>query len=173
MEKNKIQKLIYIFLILQPIIDLITALMTRLLNSTITVGVITRGLFLLLLVVYNVFFVKNKHSKKVIAYFISIFLFMVMYFILKPDMFELNYLKTEIIYMFKYFYFPIVGVCLINCYDHLGFSKEKLFKIFIYNILMMSILIIIPYITNTSFSSYHEISQGTVGWFILLMKLVQ
>ena len=46
MEKNKIQKLIYIFLILQPIIDLITALMTRLLNSTITVGVITRGLFL-------------------------------------------------------------------------------------------------------------------------------
>ena len=30
---------------------------------------------------------------------------------------------------------------------------------------MMSILIIIPYITNTSFSSYHEISQGTVGWF--------
>lgn len=165
MKKNKIQKLIYIFLILQPIIDLITALMTRLLNSTITVGVITRGLFLLLLVVYNVFFVKNKHSKKVIAYFISIFLFMVMYFILKPDMFELNYLKTEIIYMFKYFYFPIVGVCLINCYDHLGFSKEKLFKIFIYNILMMSILIIIPYITNTSFSSYHEISQGTVGWF--------
>lgn len=64
MEKNKIQKLIYIFLILQPIIDLITALMTRLLNSTITVGVITRGLFLLFLVVYNVFFVKNKHSKK-------------------------------------------------------------------------------------------------------------
>ena len=73
---------------------------------------------------------------------------MVMYFILKPDMFELNYLKTEIIYMFKYFYFPIVGVCLINCYDHLGFSKEKLFKIFIYNILMMSILIIIDLLLN-------------------------
>ena len=165
MEKNKIQKIIYIFLILQPIIDLATALMTRFLNCTITVGIITRGLFLMFLVIYNIFFVKSENSKKTIIYLLSVFIFMITYFILKPDIFKMSFLKTEIIYMFKYFYFPIVGICLINCYKHLGFEKEKLFKIFLYNALVMSILVIVPYITNTSFSSYHEISQGTVGWF--------
>ena len=137
MEKNKIQKIIYIFLILQPIIDLATALMTRFLNCTITVGIITRGLFLMFLVIYNIFFVKSENSKKTIIYLLSVFIFMITYFILKPDIFKISFLKTEIIYMFKYFYFPIVGICLINCYKHLGFEKEKLFKIFLYNALIL------------------------------------
>lgn len=165
MEKSKIRKLIYLFLILQPIIDLVTALMTRMMNSAITIGVISRGLFLAFLVIYNIFFVKNKHSKKILTYFISAFVFIIAYFISKPDIFKISFLKTEIVYMFKYFYFPIVAVCLINCYNYLKLKKETIFKIFLYNAVVMSLLIIIPYVTNTSFSSYYEISQGTVGWF--------
>ena len=165
MEKNSVRNLIYVFLILQPIIDLFTALMTRLLNVTVTIGVLARGLFLLFIVLYNVFFVRQNHWKKVLVYLVGVFIFMITYFIFKLDIFKMEYFKTEIIYMFKYFYFPIISVCLINCYDYLELKKEQIFKIFIYNVIMMSILIIVPYVTNTSFSSYQVASQGIVGWF--------
>lgn len=165
MSKKKIANLIYIFLLLQPIIDLTTALTTRFLNITITLGIIVRGLFLVFMVIYNLFFVKSKYTKKVLYYLASIFIFMIMYFVTKQDIFKFEYIKSEIIYLFKYFYFPIVLVCIINCYDYLEISKERLNKIFVINVVQMSLLILIPYITNTSFSSYGTSGQGVVGWF--------
>lgn len=164
MKKNNIKNIFYIFLLSQPFIDLITALMTRFLNTSFTVGTITRGLFLVLLVVYTLFFTKTKYKRKTIYYLIATFLFVILYFVTKSDIFSLEYLKTEVIYMFKYFYFPIVSICLINCYSSVNLDKEKINKIFAINAVVFGILLILPYITKTDFSSYDG-GKGSVGWF--------
>lgn len=161
---NKSVKLIYTFLILQPIIDLFTSLMTRFINIPVTVGMLIRGLFLLFIVLYTISNNK-KDNKKTIIYLSILCVFFLLYFITKTDIFNLSFLVTEIKYIFKYMYFPIVTVCMINIYDKLKLEKEKIFNIFIINMVVYSLLIIIPEITGTSFASYLDANKGTVGWF--------
>jgi len=165
MKKIDKTEILYIFLLLQPFIDLSTSLIARFLETPFTIGVITRGLFLGILVIYTLFIVKTKYKKKTILYFISILFFIILYFITKKDIFTFDYLKSEIIYLFKYFYFPVVSVCLLNCFKILKIDKEKINKIFIINAIVFAILIIVPFITNTGFSSYMDNSKGSVGWF--------
>lgn len=164
MNNKKTATLIYIFLILQPFLDLFTSLMVRYTTFPITIGMLLRGLFLLFCIIL---FVKSKsiHKKKSIIYLTFLSLFCILYFITKTDIFTIEFLKTEIIYMFKYLYFPIITICLINVYDELELDKDKLFKIFTINAITYAVLILIPEITKTSFASYIGSNKGTVGWF--------
>ena len=164
MNNKKTATLIYIFLILQPFLDLFTSLMVRYTTFPITIGMLLRGLFLLFCIIL---FVKSKsiHKRKSIIYLTFLSLFCILYFITKTDIFTIEFLKTEIIYMFKYLYFPIITICLINVYDELELDKDKLFKIFTINAITYAVLILIPEITKTSFASYIGSNKGTVGWF--------
>lgn len=166
MKKIDKSNIIYIFLYCQPFIDLITSLMTRLLNLTITIGVVTRGLFLCILLFYTIFFTKTKFRKKTMYYFCTVFLFGIVYFFTKIDIFKISFLKVEFIYLFKYFYYPIVSLCIINCYHKLKLSREQINKIFTINAIVFSILILFPLITNIGFSSYAAGAyKGSIGWF--------
>ena len=46
MEKDKILRRFYIFLLVQPFIDLITSVMTKFWDLPITLGIVVRGLLL-------------------------------------------------------------------------------------------------------------------------------
>ena len=163
--KNKKTNIFYIFLLIQPILDLLTSLMTRFIDFPMTIGMAIRGLFLIMMVIYLLFMSKSTHKKKSIIYFGILCIFSVMYFITKSDIFKVNFLKTEIIYLFKYMYFPITALCLINVFDELKLEKEKVFKVCIFEAVLYSALIILPEVTNTAFSSYIGNNKGTVGWF--------
>ena len=163
--KNKKTNIFYIFLLIQPILDLLTSLMTRFIDFPMTIGMAIRGLFLIMMVIYLLFMSKSTHKKKIIIYFGILCIFSVMYFITKSDIFKVNFLKTEIIYLFKYMYFPITALCLINVFDELKLEKEKVFKVCIFEAVLYSALIILPEVTNTAFSSYIGNNKGTVGWF--------
>lgn len=163
--KNKKTNIFYIFLLIQPILDLLTSLMTRFIDFPMTIGMAIRGLFLVMMVIYLLFMSKSTHKKKSIIYFGILCIFIVMYFITKSDIFKVNFLKTEIIYLFKYMYFPITALCLINVFDELKLEKEKVFKVCVFEAVLYSTLIILPEVTNTAFSSYIGNNKGTVGWF--------
>ncbi len=163
--KNKKTNIFYIFLLIQPILDLLTSLMTRFIDFPMTIGMAIRGLFLVMMVIYLLFMSKSTHKKKSIIYFGILCIFSVMYFITKSDIFKVNFLKTEIIYLFKYMYFPITALCLINVFDELKLEKEKVFKVCVFEVVLYSALIILPEVTNTAFSSYIGNNKGTVGWF--------
>lgn len=163
--KNKKTNIFYIFLLIQPILDLLTSLMTRFIDFPMTIGMAIRGLFLVMMVIYLLFMSKSTHKKKSIIYFGILCIFIVMYFITKSDIFKVNFLKTEIIYLFKYMYFPITALCLINVFDELKLEKEKVFKVCVFEAVLYSALIILPEVTNTAFSSYIGNNKGTVGWF--------
>lgn len=163
--KNKKTNIFYIFLLIQPILDLLTSLMTRFIDFPMTIGMAIRGLFLVMMVIYLLFMSKSTHKKKSIIYFGILCIFSVMYFITKSDIFKVNFLKTEIIYLFKYMYFPITALCLINVFDELKLEKEKIFKVCVFEAVLYSALIILPEVTNTAFSSYIGNNKGTVGWF--------
>ena len=164
-NSNNKANLFYIFLLLQPILDLLTSLMVRFVNLPLTIGMIARGLFLFVMVIYLIFLNKSVHKKKSIIYLGILCIFSIIYFITKNEIFNFSFLKVEVTYLFKYMYFPIISLCLINIFDELQLKKEKIFKIYIIEAIIYSILIILPEITNTAFSSYIGSNKGTVGWF--------
>lgn len=164
-SNNKKINIFYVFLLIQPILDLVTSLMVRFTNLPLTIGMVVRGLFLFIMVIYLLFVNKSVHRKKSIIYLGILCIFSILYLITKDGIFTLGFLKTEIIYLFKYMYFPITALCLINAFDELQIKKEKIFKVCIIEAIIYSILIILPEITNTAFSSYIDNNEGTVGWF--------
>lgn len=164
-SNNKKINIFYVFLLIQPILDLVTSLMVRFTNLSLTIGMVVRGLFLFIMVIYLLFVNKSVHRKKSIIYLGILCIFSILYLITKDGIFTLGFLKTEVIYLFKYMYFPIIALCLINAFDELQIKKEKIFKVCIIEAIIYSILIILPEITNTAFSSYIDNNEGTVGWF--------
>ena len=164
-SNNKKINIFYVFLLIQPILDLVTSLMVRFTNLSLTIGMVVRGLFLFIMVIYLLFVNKSIHRKKSIIYLGILCIFSILYLITKDGIFTLGFLKTEVIYLFKYMYFPITALCLINAFDELQIKKEKIFKVCIIEAIIYSILIILPEITHTAFSSYIDNNEGTVGWF--------
>ena len=61
-------KILCIFLLLQPFIDILTSFMTRYLDVSITIGSISRFLFLIYAIIYLIF-INKEHKKFKIIYF--------------------------------------------------------------------------------------------------------
>ncbi len=160
------QKYFYLYLLAQPWIDLVTAYMIRHFSFPITLGIVARGLFLVIMVGYSIYYLDKEHQKKIKLYLLLVILFGLTYIGFKPDSWHLGYLKTELIYFFKYFYFPILLVALFGSYRFLHLRDDDLLKIFCINAFVMALGILLPYFTQSGADSYvGQEAFGTVGWF--------
>ena len=160
------KKFFYLFIILQPILDLLTSFMSRNMDLPLTIGIIARSLFMVYMFIYALFFYRPqgriyKYSRGIligIGVYIITFLG---YTLLSKD----TSIITEIKGVIKLFYFPIVltGVFILNEKDRLEISNNFL----MYLLLGYTGVIFIATITGTYFRSYNEYlyGLGTVGWF--------
>ncbi len=155
--KRNINIIISIFILLQPIIDLITGMSLHLLNIDFTAGIVVKALMLLIIMYISLFIYKKK--KLLIPY-----LAMLVYFILYTVgmiMYKDNSLFIDMQYLFKTFYFPILLISLYSLRDEIRISKMILFKtLFIY-----IILIFIPTIFNVGYKTYEITKAGTIGFY--------
>jgi glycosyltransferase involved in cell wall biosynthesis len=161
----KEKKLFYIFILLLPIIDLITSICTRFFNMPISIGMIIKCLFIILLFYYLLFKSKSRYRKTTILYFIFIFIFLFLYFIFKPDLLNKLYLLNEIKYIAKFLFFPISFFTLLCFFDDNKFDQDRLNKVLLTNEIVYCLLLIIPLITNTGFNTYNNGLYGIIGWF--------
>ena len=164
--KKRIVNIFYIFILLQPFIDLITSLMTKFLNIDITLGTLIRGLIFLIFIIYILFISKSKYKKYSIIYLIILFLYTIGYFITKKSIFgSLSNLYTEINYMFKYYYTLVVLLGLFNFFDEYKPNNRKIFKILQINLFLYCFIIFLANITGTAFGTYTHSIYGNTGWF--------
>ena len=163
MKKNI--NLIYILFLLFPIINLITGLMTRYLNFALTLGIAIRIALLLFLVMYVFFLSKSKYKKITIIYFIVLATFGIIHLAIRPEYFNLRALYNEFNLLFKFMYFPILLLGMLNLYNEYGIDKKKWKKIMLFGLIFYIIFIILPILTKTSFNSYGHAKTGLVGWF--------
>ena len=144
MKIDKI-KLIYLFLLIQPILDLITSVMTRFEIGFISIGVVFRGIFILCMIIYLLFFCNTKYKKVSIFYVFLLMIYFGLYFIIKPELLNnFSFFINDFIYLFKYMYFLILFITLFNFYIQYELEYKKIIKIFIVNLLVFSVLIIVP-----------------------------
>lgn len=165
MKKEKVLKLFYLFLLLQPFIDLVTSLMTKFLDVTVTLGLVVRGILFICSCIYILFLSKSKYRKWSIIYLISIFIFLILYFITKMDILSnRSWLVTEVIYIFKYFYTLIMFIGLLNFFDEYKPNNRKIFKTLEFALCVYCFIIVIANITGTAFGTYAG-GEGNTGWF--------
>lgn len=159
------KKNLYIYLILLPIIDLITSITTRLFPSVISLGVIIKVTFLIIMLYYLIFKSSSKKKKLCIGYMSLIFIYILCYFISKIRYIDFTIFIKESIYLIKLLYYPLLLSCLYCYFDDKKISKHELYNILIINLLTYAILLLLPSLTNTGFSTYNNGLSGTIGWY--------
>ena len=148
LDKNK---LIYFFLLLQPFIDLVTSIMTRFEIGFISIGVIIRGLFILFMIIYLLFFCNTKYKRLSIFYVFLLGIYTVLYFVVKSELLSnFSYFMIDIVYLFKYMYFLLLFITMFNFYIEYKLEYKKIINIFIFDLFIYSLLILIPYSDNNS-----------------------
>ena len=158
--------LLYTFLISLPILDLLSSITNRITDSFFSVGMIIKGLAIIISVFYIIFRSSSKHRKITLWYFGFILLYILLYFSFKTDLLNSNIFLNECNYLLRFIYFPTMLFTFINIFDEKGFPKDKLNKIIFVSLIIYIIFITIPTIFNINFSSYSNLNYaGSVGWY--------
>lgn len=154
---NKIEKIIIVFLFIQPILDLIAGFSSYF--NIFNISAIIRVLFFMFSI-YYIYFISDKKSYKIITsvLLIYMFLFGLNIFFIK----DLNAMFYEIKNTISTFYLPIILLFFIDAFNKIKFDKRIINKIYFIYIL----LIFIPNILNIGFDSYAYSKTGKIGFFI-------
>lgn len=165
-NKDFIYKIFLFFILLQPLLDLLTGLSLRLTETQLSISLIVRALFLLLAGVY-LFFVKgHPGQKKYMLYFTLFAVFLLINIGINYFEKPLFYIASEIKFIFKTIYFVFM---LFLYWTIFRAVKEKgmngALKLFALAVTIYGVIFFIAGITNTAFQSYTYQKLGHVGWF--------
>jgi len=155
---------ITILLLINPFIDLLTSIFIKNIDMSFSIGIILRLVLVLLLFINYYIFNKGYKNMKFNIFLGLIILLTALYgFHFYAISTNFTFIQRNLIELFKVLYLPIFFILI---YFSLGKEKIKnIDKYVVLSIALYSILIIIPFITNTAFSSYAHSKTGTVGWF--------
>ena len=153
--KKNFSKIISLFLIMQPILDLLTGIGIHSFNNNLTIGIIFRIIFLLFICLSLIFIYK----KKKVLYIYSIFLIYSILYIIGVH----NYggIFYELQGLFKMLYFEIILISLYFIKDELKIDKKDLLIVLSSYLL----LIFIPTIFGIGYKSYEITKAGKLGFF--------
>ncbi len=148
-------KLIFIFIIIQPFIDAITMYQIRSPIKIISISVITRGLFL---VIISFWLYKNCRKKLLFYILLGYFVIDVVYIIL----FTNNSIYQEIANLFQIFYLPLV-ILFFQLYENKKINLSLIFKVY----LIYLNFIIVPFFLHIGVyaSEYYPGKSGYYGLF--------
>lgn len=158
-----IMKIILIFFLFQPVLDVLTSISLNILHLSITIGIICRVLFLLFLIYYFVFIDQKEKKKMTWIYLSTLFLYCLLFIVV-----TIFYKGPEVLFhetqnMIRTLYFPIVLVLLYRIMN----QKQEMINTKNYPKVMFLyiLLIFIPNVTHTALASYQEAKVGSLGWF--------
>ncbi len=157
MEKIYNNKIITIFFLIQPILDILTSL----LNIPASIGILFRGAFVLYALIYC--FIKGNKITYIYLAISSIYLLTNL--IVHAHTIDGFSVGTQMNSLIHLTYFPVL---LLFFYKYFTNIKGKLLdnKTFILNALIIGLSLVLSMATKTNLCSYEKcIMHGTTGWF--------
>ncbi len=167
-NKEFYTKLLLLFIIIQPVLDILTYFSIRALETSVTIGIIFRVLFMLVSLCFILFGNSSNLKKYVIFYLLAMFVVfgigLVYNFFAKPifDPF------TELQFLAKTVYFSIMlcsYLLLFTNIDHKNEVSHRILKAISAAMLIVSVTMFIAILTGTSSSTYEWNKFGFKGWF--------
>lgn len=163
-QKLTMQNAIIVFLILQPIIDIITGLTVEYAHSTVTIGIVIRTMFMAFLVILGLIKADKKYRLWMIVYYFILFTYMIIFLINSYMKNGTNLIFLQIKGLVKNFYLPTIIVSLIPIFKKYNIKIDN--KILNITLIIYALTICICSFTNFALPTYKERDKaGTVGLF--------
>lgn len=153
--KNNLSKIISIFILIQPVLDLITGICLHVFSLNLTIGIIIRMLFLLFIMYATTFIYKKKLS---LIYYLIVTFYSIIYLI---NIGTNSHLFGQVQGLLRVFYFPLLLVSFYDLKDEIKISTATLFT----TLTLYLIFIFIPMTLNLGFKSYEITKSGTLGYY--------
>lgn len=147
--------LFYLFIFIQPILDLFISLFNHY-NISSSIVLIIRSFFLVYFLYYLLFIKKCN-----IKYLIILFIYTVIFILINLFSDGINGISYEIKALIKVIYFPITLLFVIELFKNKDIKNKYLYIVLIVYLL----LIFVPNILNIGFESYLYDKVGSVGLF--------
>jgi hypothetical protein len=167
-SKNIIQKFEYFlmfFIVLQPILDLLTTFCIVVLHSSATIGIIMRLAVMIASGVYLLIKSKEKSNRKYLFYLIGLGVVLgiglVNNFLIKEPIL----LGEEVKFIAKVFYVFVMAASYIVMFKSLKQQENKLMTYVLSASLIISLVMVVSILTSTDMNSYDYEKLGSRGWF--------
>lgn len=156
------------FIILQPVLDLLTSLSITLLKSNATVGILVRFLIMAVSGIYILIQAKEKENRKFLIYLILLAGVLGIGFINNKLVKDPIVLGEEVKFVAKALYIYIMLGSYILALKSLKTKvniSDKVRNSIVYSTLIINAIMVISISTSTDFGSYEWMKVGSRGWF--------
>ncbi|MGG1398813.1 O-antigen ligase family protein [Bacillus salipaludis] len=151
----------FIYIVLQPFLDLLTSLSLRLRGQDFTGGLLIRLAFLVFMGLYAMFF-----SKRVRYYLLLLAGFLVIHLLINQHYKPIFSVSVEFKYIVKLVYFNVALLFSFVLFSRNGeFRRHKAIDAIVIAMTLMGVIMIVSGLTGTAFNSYSWGKEGHVGWF--------
>ncbi len=163
-KKLNIQKLFTIFIIIQPVIDIITSILVRHVSNVLTLGIFVRAIFMVAIVFYSLIISDNKYRMKMLIYYGVFGIYSICFLITMYQMNGSNMIFAQLKGLIKCFYLPVI---LVSLYPVIKLNKVKVDnKTFVYTLLGYTVTIFVTRILGIAYPTYSiGLNVGTTGLF--------
>ncbi|HFJ9446287.1 O-antigen ligase family protein [Bacillus tropicus] len=165
---NYFPHFLLLFIVFQPILDLLTSFSIYVLHMSATVGIVVRFAFMLLALGYLLLHHKQQGAKKYILY-LCLFGIVLAIGLVNNLMIKSPVLFGEEVKFIMKSVYPIVllfgYIIALKELKNNEFAFHKIITYFLYATLILSISIIAAMATGTDFPSYPNSKIGSRGWF--------
>lgn len=158
LTKNNLNSWISIFILLHPIIDLITGVGIHYFQMSLTIGTVVRVTFLLFIMFCTIFVYKKRGP---FLYYLLVGIYSLLYIISIFQYKEGIGLLKEIQGLIRTFYFPILLLSFYELKEEIHISKKTLGA----TLILYLICIFVPTIFGIGYQSYQITKQGTLGFY--------
>lgn len=171
--KQKAKELIYkinfenifiLFILLQPIIDILTSLCVRNISENLTIGIFIRTAFMLYIMIYTIFKVDKKNRWQILIYYSCIAIYSIAFMINSYSKYGLTMIVAQAKGLIKTFYFPIILASLLILFKKKEYSsKQKYLNI---SLAIYVLTVVICKILSIGYETYPmKPKAGTIGLF--------
>lgn len=157
---NHLSKILIIFILIQPLLDLLTSLEINALHIGLSMGSIIRLIFLMFCSYYILFINKEKKFKYVLA---GVCLYLILYSLIIFKYKGMDILSYEVRNGINTFYLPIILIAFYTMFKNKAINIKLNHIVIIY--LVCTTFILFPNLTHTGYMSYYHSKVGSTGWF--------
>ena len=165
-KSNKFENFLLIFILLQPILDLLTAFCIMVLKIDTTIGVITRLFVMFLSGIYILIQTKKQGNIKYILYIILVGIVFTIGLVNNKLTKNPMVLTEEIKFIAKALYPFVMLTCYVFVFKSLKEkSHSKMRNYITYASLIIGVVMVASITTGTDYNSYEWVKLGSRGWF--------
>lgn len=163
-SKISFENIFILYILFQPIIDIITSLCVRNISESLTLGIFIRTIFLLFIMIYTIIKIDKKNRFKILIYYSLIAIYCIGFIINSYTKYGFSMIFAQIKGLIKTFYFPIILSSLLILFKEKQYSsKQKYLNI---SLAIYVLTIVICKIFSAGYRTYPmKANAGTIGLF--------